>query len=46
MDFLRADFGVLRRLIERVPGKAVLKGKIIQPGWMFFQRKILKTHVP
>lgn len=30
---------------DSVPWKAVLKGKIIQPGWIFFKKQILKTCV-
>ena len=52
MDFWRADFGLFRRLVDRVPWEAVLKGKGVQEGWAFFKKEILKAqeqavpHVP
>ncbi|KAK4824877.1 hypothetical protein QYF61_021084 [Mycteria americana] len=39
----RADFGLFRSLVDRVPWKAVLKGKGVQEGWTFFKKKILKA---
>ena len=39
LDFQRADFGLLRRLVERVPWEAVLKVKGVREGWTFFKRK-------
>jgi len=34
MDFWRADFGLFRMLVERVPWERVLKGKGVQEGWI------------
>ncbi|GAB0203778.1 hypothetical protein GRJ2_002843400 [Grus japonensis] len=42
-DFWRADFGLLRRLVGRVPWEAVLKGKGVQEGWTLVQKEILKA---
>lgn len=36
MDFQRAVFGLLRRLVERVPWQAVLEGKGVQQGCTIF----------
>ncbi|GAB0210105.1 hypothetical protein GRJ2_003476300 [Grus japonensis] len=43
MDFRRADFGLLRTLVERVPWETVLKGKGVQEGWAFFKKEVLKA---
>ncbi|GAB0186634.1 hypothetical protein GRJ2_001128700 [Grus japonensis] len=43
LDFQRADFGLFRRLVDRVPWEAVLKGKGVQEGWTFFKKEILKV---
>jgi len=43
MDFQRADFGLFRTLVERVPWERVLKGKWVQEGWTFFKEEILKA---
>ena len=43
LDFWRADFGLFRRLVDRVPWEAVLKGKGVQEGWAFFKKEILKA---
>ncbi|KAK4820378.1 hypothetical protein QYF61_025454 [Mycteria americana] len=43
LDFQRADFGLFRRLVDRVPLDAVLKGKGVQEGWTFFKKEILKA---
>ncbi len=43
MDFRRADFGLFRTLVERVPWETVLKGKGVQEGWTFFKKEILKV---
>ena len=37
MDFRRANFGLFRTLVERVPWETVLKGKGVQEGWTFFK---------
>ncbi|KAM9590888.1 uncharacterized protein ACIBXB_005928 isoform 1-T2 [Morphnus guianensis] len=41
MDFWRANFGLFRTLVERVPWETVLKGKGVQEGWTFFKKEIL-----
>ncbi|KAK4830064.1 hypothetical protein QYF61_008402 [Mycteria americana] len=43
LDFRRADFGLLRRLVERVPWEAALMGKGVQEGWTFFKEEVLKA---
>ncbi|KAK4819410.1 hypothetical protein QYF61_003681 [Mycteria americana] len=43
LDFRRADFGLFRRLVERVPWEAALTGKGVQEGWTFFKEEILKA---
>ncbi|KAK4823853.1 hypothetical protein QYF61_007501 [Mycteria americana] len=43
MDFWRADFGLFRTLVERVPWETVLKGKGVQEGWAFFKKEVLKV---
>ena len=35
--FQRADFGLFRSLVDRVPGEIVLKGQGVQEGWTFFK---------
>ncbi|KAK4828141.1 hypothetical protein QYF61_023939 [Mycteria americana] len=39
----RADFGLFRRLVNRVPWEAALKGKGVQEGWAFFKEEVLKA---
>jgi len=41
--FQRADFGLLRTLVERVPWERVLKGKGVQEGWLFSREEVLKA---
>ena len=43
LDFWRADFGLFRGLVDRVPWEAVLKGKGVQEGWTFFKKGIFKA---
>ncbi|KAK4815187.1 LOW QUALITY PROTEIN: hypothetical protein QYF61_021047 [Mycteria americana] len=43
LDFRRVDFGLFRRLVERVPWEAALMGKGVQEGWTFFKEEVLKT---
>ncbi|KAK4829727.1 hypothetical protein QYF61_006188 [Mycteria americana] len=43
LDFQRADFGLFRRLVERVPWEAALMGKGVQEGWTFFKEEVLKA---
>jgi len=44
MDFRRADFGLFRTLVERIPWEGFLKGKGVQAGWTFFKEVVLKAH--
>ncbi|PKU29698.1 adaptin ear-binding coat-associated protein 1 [Limosa lapponica baueri] len=37
MDFQKADFGLFKILLDRVPWEAALKGKGVQEGWTFFK---------
>ena len=43
MDFRRADFGLFRTLVKRVPSEKVLKGKGVQAGWRFLKEEVLKA---
>jgi len=43
LDFWRADFGLFRRFIDRVPWEAALKGKGVQEGWTVFREEVLKA---
>ncbi|KAK4821107.1 hypothetical protein QYF61_013445 [Mycteria americana] len=43
LDFQRADFGLFRRLVDRVLWEAALKGKGVQEGWTFFKEEVLKA---
>ncbi|KAK4810178.1 hypothetical protein QYF61_010951 [Mycteria americana] len=43
LDFWRADFGLFRRPVERVPWEAALKGKGVQEGWTFLKEEVLKA---
>ena len=43
MDLRRANFGLFRMLVERVPWERVLKGKGVQEGWTFFKEEVLKA---
>jgi len=43
MDFRRADFGLIRTLVLRVPWERVLKGKGLQESWAFFKKEVLKA---
>ncbi|KAM9250266.1 kinesin-like protein KIF18B [Cariama cristata] len=43
LDFCRADFGLFRPLVGRVPWEPVVKGKEVQEGWAFFEEVILKA---
>jgi len=44
MDFRRADFGLSRTLVVRVPWERVLKGKEVHAGWTFFKEAVFKVH--
>jgi len=43
VDFRRADFGLFRMLVKRVPWERVLKGKGVQAGWTFFKEEVFKA---
>jgi len=43
LDLGRADSGLCRSLVDRVPLEAVLKGKGVQEGWMFFKKENFKA---
>ncbi|KAK4813675.1 hypothetical protein QYF61_019568 [Mycteria americana] len=43
LDSRRVDFGLLRRLVERVPWEAAPMGKGVQEGWAFFKEEVLKA---
>ena len=41
--FQKADFGLFRSLVDRVPWKTVQVGKGVQEGWTLFKEKVLKV---
>jgi len=43
MDFWRADFGLFRMLVEKVPWERALTGKGVQEGWTFFKVEVFKA---
>jgi len=43
IDFQRADYGLFRMLVERVPWERVLKGKGVQARWTFFKEEVLNA---
>ena len=43
LDSRRADIGLFRSLVDKVPWEAVLKGKEVQEGWTFLKNQILKV---
>jgi len=43
LDFQRADFGLFRSLVDRVPREAILKGKAVQEGWTLFKKEVFKA---
>ncbi|KFQ24942.1 hypothetical protein N332_13039, partial [Mesitornis unicolor] len=43
LDFCRADFGLFRDLVGRIPWEAVLKDKGVQEGWTLFKKELLKV---
>ena len=45
MDFWRADLGLFRMLVERIPWETVLKVKGIQEALTFFKKEVLKVQV-
>lgn len=42
-DIWRADFGLFRSLVERVPWEMALKGKGVQAEWAFFKNELSET---
>ena len=38
LDLWRADFGLFRRLVQRVPWETALKNKGVQEGWTYFKK--------
>ncbi|RMC21953.1 hypothetical protein DUI87_02824 [Hirundo rustica rustica] len=43
LDFRRADFGLFKRLIQRVPWETVLENKGVQERWVCFKTEILRA---
>ncbi|RMC06974.1 hypothetical protein DUI87_16426 [Hirundo rustica rustica] len=43
LDFRRADFGLLRRLIQNVPWEAALKNKRVQESWACLKTEIFRV---
>ena len=43
LEFQRADFGLFRRLLQRVPWEAALKNKGVQERWACFKTEILRA---
>ena len=43
LDFQRADLGLFRRLVQRVPWEAALKNKRVQERWASFKTEILRA---
>jgi len=43
LDFRRADFELLRRLVGRVPWGSVLESKGVQDGGLLFKKEVLKV---
>ncbi|TRZ18145.1 hypothetical protein HGM15179_008964 [Zosterops borbonicus] len=43
LDFRRADFGLFKRLIQRVPWEEALKNKEVQESWVFFKTEFLRA---
>lgn len=42
LDFQKANFDLVRDLVERVPREVAMNGKAVQEGWAFFMNEILK----
>ncbi|KAJ7425385.1 hypothetical protein WISP_23650 [Willisornis vidua] len=38
LDFWRTDFGLFRRLVQRVPWETALRNKRVQEGWTYFKK--------
>uniref|UniRef100_K7EXP3 Endonuclease/exonuclease/phosphatase domain-containing protein n=1 Tax=Pelodiscus sinensis TaxID=13735 RepID=K7EXP3_PELSI len=43
MDFRKADFGKLRKLIGKVPWESRLRGKTAEESWQFFKGTLLRA---
>ncbi|RMC19030.1 hypothetical protein DUI87_03634 [Hirundo rustica rustica] len=43
LDFRRADFGLFKRLIQRVPWETVLENKGVRERWVCFKMEILRA---
>ncbi|TRZ16814.1 hypothetical protein HGM15179_010323 [Zosterops borbonicus] len=43
LDFRRADFGLFKRLIQKVPWEEALKNKGVQESWVLFKTEFLKA---
>ena len=43
LDFRRADFGLFRDLLGRVPWDKALKGRGIQENWLLFKNHLLQA---
>jgi len=43
LEFQRAEFGLFRTLVEKVPWERALKGKGVQEGCTFFKKQVLKV---
>ncbi|TRZ07325.1 hypothetical protein HGM15179_019139 [Zosterops borbonicus] len=43
LDFRRADFGLFKRLIQRVPWEEALKNKGVQESWVLFKTEFLRA---
>lgn len=43
LDFCWADFGLFRRLIDKIPWDTFLQGKGVEEGWELFKKEALKA---
>ncbi|TRZ14243.1 hypothetical protein HGM15179_012868 [Zosterops borbonicus] len=43
LDFQRADFGLFKGLIQRVPWEEALKNKGVQENWVLFKTEFLRA---
>ena len=41
LDFKRADFVLIRHLLERIPWEMILNGIGVQEGWALFKKEVL-----
>lgn len=42
LEFWKADFGLFRTLVGRVPWESVLRCERVQEGWKFLKKDVLK----